>query len=243
MVWSEATCIEEWAVNWHEAEPKIPAKEIYTGRSIHHYIDPIEAIDDCNVWVVSAGAGLVRSDEMIPAYEATFGTGSGPKHSEWHLLPGGGLRNLSFEEGDTIVCFLPPMYERAIVSDPIFDSRKHAFVVRQNSILSEMSPLHSVQIHPRSKEALKVASVDLNPALTILFLQEGLEGMKSLYSKCEMLPAKPQRRKVSDEELQAILSSFDAKTPLNQAVRTLRDELMIAASYERIRACLRPGRN
>ena len=243
MIWNDLTDIEQWNAQWCNIELKLPAKEMYTGRSIRGQINSIESIDDCTAWVVSAGAGLVHSDELIPAYEATFGSGSGPEQSEWHQLPMGGLRSLSFEEGDTIVCFLPPMYERAILSDPMFASRKHAFVTRQNSILSKMSPHVSVQIHPRSKEALKVASVDLNAALTILFLQKGLEGMKSLYTMCEMLPTKPQRTKVCDEELEAILSSLDEGISLNKAVRILRDDLRIAASYERIRAFLRHGRS
>ena len=113
LIWNSSTSLSIWTKAWHNATPKLIAKEMYTGRYFQDNINCFQGIENCVCWIVSAGSGLVHGDEMIPGYEATFLLNEGPLVKEWHLLPGGGLEKLPIEIGDTIVCFLPPMYERA----------------------------------------------------------------------------------------------------------------------------------
>ena len=236
--WSSSTSVSNWTKAWHNAKPRLNAREMYTGRFFQDNINCIEKIENCECWIVSAGSGLVHGDEMIPGYEATFLPNKGPLVKDWHRLPGGGLGKIPIDEGDTIVCFLPPMYEQAIMEDPAFGSIKHTFVVGSNSKISSESPRLTVEVHPRSREVLNVASVDLNVALTKFFLQHGSKGMKYLYSECEKLPPKPKRRRVNSEELREILSEVPKELSLQQVIRHLRDEMLISASFERVRNCI-----
>ena len=235
LIWDKAASITNWAEKWDKAEPKLPVEEMYTGRFFQENVSFINDVKDCTFWVVSAGSGLIQSDQMIPAYEATFRPGMGPTPSEWHLLPSGGLENITLEKGDTIVCFLSPKYEQAIIEDPTFEELKHAFVVRENSKIASKSSDHLIKIHPRSREVLKVASVNLNSALTKLYLEQGHEGMENLFSECEKLEPNPKRRRVNAKELEEILSDLPKDFSLQQVVRHLRDDMLISASYERIR--------
>ena len=150
--WNNSTSVSNWTKAWHNAKPRLSAREMYTGRFFQDNINSIQKMEHCECWIVSAGSGLVHGDEMVPGYEATFLPNKGPLVKDWHHLPGGGLEKLPIDEGDTIVCFLPPMYEQAIMEDPSFDSIKHAFVVGSNSKISSKSPHLSIKVHPRSRK-------------------------------------------------------------------------------------------
>ena len=88
-----------------------------------------------------------------------------------------------------------------------------------------------------------MASVDLNSALTKLYLEHGHEGMENLFSECEKLEPKPKRRRVNAKELEGILSDLPKEFSLQQVVRHLRDDMLISASYERISDSLAYLRN
>ncbi len=75
----EATSLLRLAKTWRrvvgEAYANTPAKSLYQGRSI---VDTatVAAILNTSWYVVSAGLGLVRADQAVPAYECTVAAGS-----------------------------------------------------------------------------------------------------------------------------------------------------------------------
>lgn len=66
---------EAWRVLVSRAVPMGPAKSLYQGRSIADTA-AAAAYLGASWYVVSAGLGLVRSDQLVPAYECTVVTGS-----------------------------------------------------------------------------------------------------------------------------------------------------------------------
>ena len=92
----------------------------------------------------------------------------------------------------------------------------------------------TLPIHPRAKEVLGVADVDLNTAFLETYLSEGIDGFRRIKSACENLPPSVIRRKVSDDELLEIVEGVSDCKTLDELVRHLRDNLKIAASEERI---------
>ena len=88
--------------------------------------------------------------------------------------------------------------------------------------------------HPRAKEALGVADVDLNTAFLETYLSEGFDGFLKIKSNCDSLPPPVIRRKVSDDELLEIVRNASNCKTIGDLVRHLRDDLRVAASQERI---------
>ncbi len=67
--------VKDWRLVIGQAGAYTPARSLYQGRSI---VDTTAAagIVDASWYVVSAGLGLIRSDEPVPAYECTVAAGS-----------------------------------------------------------------------------------------------------------------------------------------------------------------------
>ena len=95
------------------------AKDLYAGRSCRKQIGLCSDYENVDVRIISAGAGLISLDDMIPPYEATFLPNRGPDLTEWHELPMGGLGNINLLE-DEIVSFAPGSYHRALLKDPFY---------------------------------------------------------------------------------------------------------------------------
>ncbi len=75
----EATSLPGLAQTWlkfvGEADADTPAQSLYQGRSIVDTI-AVAAFLDARWYAVSAGLGLVRCDQAVPAYECTVAAGS-----------------------------------------------------------------------------------------------------------------------------------------------------------------------
>ena len=186
-------------------------------------------------YIISAGAGLAKLNDKIPSYESTFSNGHGPHYSQWHQLPLGGLSKINPKDGDVIVSFAAPNYHRAIKADPKFGKLSSKFVVANTSPLSSCQDVTSVEIHPRTAEFLKVAYIDLNSELLNQYLIGGIKRLEEIYQGCEKLPSMQQRRTISDEDLFALIESFESISSITNSVKYIRHTLGISASYERIR--------
>ena len=235
MAWSSKTNVKSWKINWEKQQEKTDSHKLYTGRAVKREFEFISQTAGVDGYIISAGAGLAKLNEKIPSYESTFSNGSGPNHSQWHQLPLGGLSKINPEEGDVIVSFAAPNYHRAIKADPQFEKLASKFVVASTSPLSTHQDVTSIEIHPRTAEFLKVAYIDLNSELLNQYLIGGIKRLEEVYQECEKLPPMQQRRTISDEDLLALIESFESISSITNSVKYIRHTLGISASYERIR--------
>ena len=235
MMWSSKTSLKSWKTNWKKQLVSTDAEKLYSGRSIKREFEFISQTAAVEGYIISAGAGLAKLNDKIPSYESTFSNGNGPNYSQWHQLPLGGLSKINPEEGDVIVSFAAPNYHRAIKADPQFEKLASKFVVANTSPLSSHQGVTSVEIHPRTAELLKVAYIDLNSELLNQYLIGGIKRLEEVYQECEKLPPMQQRRTISDEDLLALIESFESISSITNSVKYIRHTLGISASYERIR--------
>lgn len=235
MTWSSKTTLKSWKTNWEEQLMTTDAEKLYSGRSIRREFEFISQTSDVEGYIISAGAGLAKLNDKIPSYESTFSNGNGPNYSQWHQLPLGGLSKINPEEGDVIVSFAAPNYHRAIKADPQFEKLASKFVVATTSPLSSHKDVTSVEIYPRTAELLKVSYIDLNSELLNQYLLGGIKRLEEVYQECEKLPPMQQRRTISDEDLFALIESFESISSITNSVKYIRHTLGISASYERIR--------
>lgn len=65
--------MREWLSVANGCKPSIPARALYSGIGWNYVLRAEQLIGGtCDLWVVSAGFGLIRSDEFLPSYAATF---------------------------------------------------------------------------------------------------------------------------------------------------------------------------
>ena len=235
MTWSSKTTPKSWKTNWEKQQVSTEAEKLYSGRSIKKEFEFISQTAGVEGYIISAGAGLAKLNDKIPSYESTFSNGNGPHYSQWHQLPLGGLSKINPEQGDVIVSFAAPNYHRAIKADPLFKKLASNFIVANTSPLSSHQDVTSVEIHPRTAELLKVAYIDLNSELLNQYLIGGIKRLEEVYQECEKLPPMQQRRTISDEDLLALIESFESISSMTNLVKYIRHTLGISASYERIR--------
>jgi hypothetical protein len=234
LTWSESTNLTQWSQAWSKQKGIHKAKDLYSGRSCRKQIELCSDYENVDVRIISAGAGLISPDDMIPPYEATFLPNKGPDLTEWHELPMGGLGNINLLEGDKIVSFAPGNYHRALLEDPHYP-RVSKFIVAASTSPLSVSCGFVIKVHSRSREVLGAASIDLNTRYLELYLHKGLKGFEDLYSDAAGLPPKQKRRRVSETELKEVVRDNMEVGSLNALVRRIRDDLQYSASYERIR--------
>ena len=239
MVWVSKTTLESWNSDWRKQQPKTDSYKLYTGRAVKREFEFISKTDGLEGYIISAGAGLAKFSDKIPSYESTFSNGNGPSYSQWHQLPLGGLSKIDVKEGDLIISFAAPNYHKAIKEDPVFERLASKFVVASTSPLTYHQDVTSVEIHPRTAELLTVAHIDLNSELLNQYLNGGIKRLEEIYQECEKLPPMEQRKKISDEDLFALVESLDANLSITESVKHIRHTLKISASYERIRDTIR----
>tara|TARA_B100001142_G_C14309989_1_gene646262 strand:- start:183 stop:962 length:780 start_codon:yes stop_codon:yes gene_type:complete len=232
--WTESSTIEDWNKNWENSENKYLVRDLYNGRSIKKEFDLIGLSKHANVYVISAGAGLVPLDAQIPSYEASFNA-NGPDVEKWFRLPYGGLQKIQPASEDVIVSFASPSYHRALLKDPFIKNIASNLIVAHTSPLSKLEGVCSVVIHPRTAELLGVASIDLNTELLRIYLENGIEGFSEIYSKCELLPPVKNRTKISDTDLELLVKQLGEIKTIKDTVHHIRHNLGISASYDRIR--------
>jgi len=243
LIWSERTNLESWNSEWENTTKRIMAKKLYSGRAIKREFDFLESNDDVEGYIISAGAGLVTLNEMIPSYESTFLSNSGPEYSKWCEFPHGGLVNLNIGKNDKIISFAAPNYHRALLADPEFQRLAPQFIVAHTSPLSQNDDVTSIAVHPRTAEFLGVAYIDLNSELLNIYLTGGEKGLEEIYEKCTTLSPSDERRSVSDEELMVVVESLESLLSITKSVEYIRHTLGISASYERIREIILNLRN
>ncbi|HMR94310.1 MAG TPA: hypothetical protein PKE05_02130 [Microthrixaceae bacterium] len=137
--------VETRAAAWIEtvaaAEPRMPARELYAGE---YWTTALALADECRrhmtteVWVISAGLGLVRIDDRVPAYAATLATGHpdsvargsegrGARETWWHRIstwdgPSSAsgprrLADLDVSGGSTVIVCAGRTYVDAVAAD------------------------------------------------------------------------------------------------------------------------------
>ena len=235
MTWTSTTNIKTWNDEWETQKSFFAPAELYTGRSFKKQLEITESHHNVKLYIISAGAGLISLDVVIPSYESTFRSKMGPKMVDWYLLPLGGIEKIEFNVEDTIISFAPPKYHQALLNDPNIESIKNHLIVPSTSPLSSLAS-KVIPIHPRAKEVLGVSSSDLNTEFIRMYLSRGLIGFLDMVEKGNELPPKVKRNPISDEELLTLVQSLESMKTLTQLVRHLRDELRIKASVERISA-------
>ena len=239
LVWQSNVSIEAWNKHWHQAKPRLSADDLYTGVEFQKQLSACQKLLDGHTYVISAGAGLIEvtSSKTIPSYEATFIGGNGPTYSTWPLLPEGGLENLSIQEGDQVVSFAPPQYHRALAEDPLFSEIAPKLVVASTSPLAPLAGT-VINVYPRSREALGVASKSLNTQFLQIYLIEGVKGMQWIYNRATKLGPPQIRRRVDDAELREYILSVpeDDLASLDRTIEYIRGpDCNIAAAENRIK--------
>ena len=240
LAWNSESSLAGWKKNWSRQKVRTPALELYTGRILQEQIQICEQYDDVKVYIISAGAGLIHPiSKKIPSYEATFQDPNRAKGADWHELPEGGLEQISLKPEDTVVCFAPPSYQRAMKTDPLFEMICKQLTVLSSSPLVDFSK-HAIRIHPRLKEVLNVSSRDLNTELTRVYFSQGLKGFDSLYRDCLVLPIANKRRSVDDDELRQLISEApeSIKSSITKTVQYIRHECHVSSIDTRIRRIL-----
>ena len=66
------SCAEAWRKAFDEAIPRYPCINLYAGARWKAFLKVIEDHPNHDYWVLSAGAGLVRLEDEIPSYSASF---------------------------------------------------------------------------------------------------------------------------------------------------------------------------
>jgi len=64
-----------WRERLRDAEPRIAARNLYAGRGFCEALAVVEA-HDADLWIASAGLGLVHGDEEVPGYDLTLSAGA-----------------------------------------------------------------------------------------------------------------------------------------------------------------------
>ena len=71
--------LQNWIKTSVEAQPRVPACHLYRGENWNQVLQAFSVVKSrspkAQLWVVSAGLGLISSDTTIPEYSATFSMG------------------------------------------------------------------------------------------------------------------------------------------------------------------------
>ncbi|MCM5571078.1 hypothetical protein M6I34_11230 [Burkholderiaceae bacterium FT117] len=166
--------VEEWRSALRSQPVRLPAKELYVGRSISEAKCVAQQLR-CSLFVVSAGLGLVEEDEMVPGYDlsaagATSGltpvlARHGASVGEWWntLTDGRGLRwLLQRASGAVVLLALPTDYLRLVKGE-----------------LQEMQPGEISRLRVLTSEAGRRELATL-PALPVMPYDDRLESIPGL---------------------------------------------------------------
>ena len=69
-----ADVASEWKTWLKDHEHTLPAKELYCGRGFSEALTTQSAVG-ADLWIISAGLGLIHSEEIVPAYDLTLISG------------------------------------------------------------------------------------------------------------------------------------------------------------------------
>jgi DGQHR domain-containing protein len=71
----QETVSKTWRDWLRRAQPRVPARELYAGRGFKEALAVVEAFNT-DLWIVSAGLGLVHGDDEVPSYDLTLAAGT-----------------------------------------------------------------------------------------------------------------------------------------------------------------------
>jgi hypothetical protein len=122
---------------------RLPAAEMYTG--LQHtrlmeginYFQQARPQDEVNLWIVSAGYGLISGEQRIVPYECTFQDMKAKQIHEWsrHLNIPRDLRDVLAKQSDLVIVLLSESYLRALELDAeIMYKSPTLFLVSKNSM-------------------------------------------------------------------------------------------------------------
>ena len=236
--WGAETTVAGWSEAWGAAiEGGSPAREMYVGDPFSKQCRMIEERPEGGcIWIVSAGGGLLKTTDVIPSYQSTF-TGRGPSAEQWGELPHGGLERIPISEGDRVVLCLPEPYQKAVAMDDLWEEVSGAAISIGPGIVRESCP-GSLPTHPRLREVLRCGAMQIWTHLLEQYLDsdDPHAHFSQLVDRANELPEKPEREAIDTaEELDSIVDSLpEGITSAGSAVRYIRDELLRAASQERV---------
>ena len=236
--WDSGTTTEGWSEVWRDAADEgLSAREMYVGDSFSKQCRAIESRSEGGcIWIVSAGAGLLKTSDVIPSYQSTF-TSRGPTPEQWTKLPQGGLERIPLSEGDRVVLCIPEQYQKAIVMDDLWGEVSDVAISIGPGIARESCP-QSLPTHPRLREVLECGAMHIWAHLLEQYLDsdDPHAHFSQLVERANELPEKIDRVTIDTvEELDEIVDSLPEEiTSAGSAVRYIRDELLRAASQERV---------
>ena len=259
--WVSDTSLADWKKSWNTSKPRKTVSQLYTGKTFTRSKDAISATEGrWVIWVVSAGAGLLRGpsssgemEDSVPGYEAYCSPSSpisptqmrklweGISDESYTLSKDNSWSRLDFEEGDRLTISLPKSYQAAILPsiDGFFPSATD--IVGLGNCLPHSSRIRSVGSHPRIREVLGCGFSMLRTVLLEKWVTGGDEELERLDSLASKLNSPPLREKISDTNLRKLISEADPEitTSISKTIRWVRDECRISASEERIKLALR----
>jgi hypothetical protein len=258
--------IERWRNAVFSGQPRIAAKDLYKGG----YWTAVRIAADVVGWnavsIVSAGRGLVRPDDEISAYSATFsagcadsvpGAGDPMASGTWWSRLGGEERLISLierEKPDGLVCALPASYLRPL--EQVLERACGRFSSARVAILGEpkSSSLKSFAVPLDARAVRRVGGTVGQIASRVLAwaAQSGtLNGawdVQAIRTAVKDLVREddprlyPSRTPVTDLELRGWIASFiDSAVPSTSASTALRSlrESGRACEEKRFRALFR----
>ncbi len=106
----------EWFSDTKGSDDTLPAVEMYSGAGWPQVVRMIEK-HGVNLWVYSAGLGIIKGTDLIPAYECSFSSQAEPNNIPKSMYPLW-LRGVTWREPeelpDDLVIALPKSYQAAL---------------------------------------------------------------------------------------------------------------------------------
>ena len=235
--------------------PTVPAIDLYAGEhwaAARTLRDVVPLGHTLELWVCSAGYGLISSETPLLPYSATFASGDpdvvpGTAQEWWEALcgwvgPAPGPRSLgelaASEPTARILLVLSADYLRA-GHDDVFRAAQKLAGSGQLSIISTGTG-HSKDLNEyllpgdaRLQASLGGTLKALNVRTARYLLSEGLIGHAEMAERLEMLLSKvapqrrPERRRVTDREIRGFIRrkvAADPKAAHTRLLRQFRDE-------------------
>lgn len=260
--------VQELASAWldvvSEASRELPANQMYRGRSIAD-VTASASVVESSWFVISAGLGLVASNEKIPAYECTVATGS---ELNFRLKTAGAT---TADWWSAITSLQPRPLSRLISQTPTLLALPSSYLQMVHDDLAEVSTSESkhLRIFTSTAGARVVPSHLVNCVMPYddrLEAVEGYAGTRSDFAQRALrhfveslgataLPVKEARsrvsialegrvspvrltgRRMSDEEIQRVLTDQWRRHAgsSTRLLRYLRDEAGICCEQKRFR--------
>lgn len=262
----EATSLFRLAQSWRrvvgKADADTPAQRLYQGRSIADTIAAAATLDS-SWYVVSAGLGLVQSDQAVPGYECTVAPGS-DLHRRlralecttaqwWNVLTHAQPAPLSsvIAKKQTLLA-LPSSYLRMVQDDlaQVTPARTKCLRIFTSAAGAQCVPDHLkgcvMPYDPRLESVCGFAGTQSDFAqralrhfvevleATSLPLEEAREVVsESLAHRCRRQPSVGQR--MTDDEIRRVLTAQWTRHSgsSTKLLRYLRDEALISCEQKR----------